>query len=173
MKILCIITVLFPVFLTSQEINSLKAFEFLIGNWQGVEGGVAGDGIGFRSYTWELNKNYIMHKNASHFPRSDKKPRGEVHRDIAVMSYNSNDSSVVLREFHVEGFTNIYLLDKLQSNDSTFTFVTREIENNPANWKARLTLKKVSKSEFTEIFEITGENGKFKEWLRNHWYKVD
>jgi len=173
MRTFCLICLLAPAFLVAQSENSLNSFAFLIGNWQGVEAGLSGDGIGFRTYTWELNKNYIMVKNASHFPKSDKKPRGEVHRDIGILSFNSNDSSIILREFHVEGFTNIYVLNKQESTDSNFTFVTREIENNPGNWLARLTINVISDKEFLEIFEIARDGKIFKQWLKNHWYKVD
>jgi len=162
-----------PFSLTSQDFQSLSPFSFLIGSWQGVESGVAGDGVGFRTYVWKLNNNYIMLENASHFPKSKTKPKGEVHRDIAIMSYNSNDSSIVLREFHSEGFSNIYVLDKTLSGDSVYTFISREIENNPGEWIARLTLKKISDLEFLEIFEIATDAKNFKVWLRNHWYKVE
>lgn len=159
----------FPVF--SQ--NAFSKFEFLIGNWQGVETGVAGDGIGFRTYRYELNKNYIVEKNSSTFPISEGKPRGEVHRDFGVMSYNTNDSSIVFRQFHVEGFTNIYVLDKASSGETEFVFITREIENSPGNWIARLTFDKVSDSEFTERFDIAMDGKNFKNFLENHWMKVE
>lgn len=58
----------------SQEV--WQDFEFLIGNWQGVENGVAGEGIGYRTYTFELGAHYIMEKNQSTFPKSEKKTPG-------------------------------------------------------------------------------------------------
>ena len=123
---------------TAQE--PFARFEFPIGNWQGVETGVPGEGIGFRNYRYELNRNYIFMNNTSTFPISAEYPRGEVHRDFTVVSYNSNNSSIVLRQFHVEGYTNIYLLDESLSSDERFVFISREIENNPGNWIARLVL---------------------------------
>lgn len=53
--------------------SNLKTFDFLIGNWQGVETGVAGNGIGFRIYKYELGGNYIFVENQSTFPKSKKK----------------------------------------------------------------------------------------------------
>jgi hypothetical protein len=152
--------------------NHFDKFDFLIGNWQGVETGVAGDGIGFRTYSYELNKNYIVQKNQSSFPKTEKKPKGEVHRDFGVMSYNSNNSSIIFREFHVEGFTNIYVLDEGLSNESKFVFITREIENNPGNWKARVIIEKKSKAEFIEYFDIAMDGKNFTPFLKNYWYKV-
>lgn len=147
----------------------LDMFNFLIGNWQGVETGVAGNGIGFRTYRYELGANYIFIENQSTFPKSETKPLGEVHRDKGIFSYNSNTSKVVLREFHVEGFVNIYELDTIQSTEEKFVFVTREIENNPGNWKAKLILTKNSEKQFTEEFLIAMDGENFKPFLKNTW----
>ena len=158
----------FPVY--SQD--ALSNFEFLIGNWQGVESGVSGNGIGFRTYTYELNRNYIFSKNSSHFPISENYPNGEVHRDIAVISYNGNTSKVVLREFQVEGFTLIYELNEAASTTTTLVFLSREIENNPGKWKARHTTEKISNDEFKEKFEIARDGVNFKTLISNHWKRV-
>lgn len=153
--------------------NKLDKFSFLIGNWQGVETGVAGNGIGFRTYTFELNKNYIMEKNQSTFPKSEKKPKGEVHRDFGVFSFNSNKNEIVYRSFNVEGFTNIFVMDSASSSSNKFVFITREIENSPGNWKARVVIDKISDEEFIESFDLALDGKTFKHFLANHWYKVD
>ncbi|MFD1094354.1 hypothetical protein [Salegentibacter chungangensis] len=152
--------------------NPLEKFEFLIGNWQGVESGVAGDGIGFRTYNWELGQNFIFVKNQSTFPKTEKKPMGEVHRDIGVFSYNPNTEKYILREFHVENFVNIYELDTEQSSGDKLVFLTREIENNPGNWKAKLILTKTGEDKFTEEFLIATNGKDFKPFLKNEWTKV-
>ncbi len=172
MKKFWIAGLLFTISMSVLGQNPFERFDFLIGNWQGVETGVAGDGIGFRTYNYDLNKNYIVEKNQSSFPKTENKPIGEVHRDFGVMSYNSNDSSIVLREFHVEGFTIIYVLDRELSTESKFVFISREIENNPGNWIAKSTITKISDTEFIEIFEIAMDGKIFKPLLKNHWYKV-
>lgn len=152
--------------------EKLEKFEFLIGNWQGVESGVAGEGIGFRSYDYELAENYIFQHNQSTFPKTEKKPKGEVHRDIGIFSYDSAKDKIIFRSFNVEGFTNIFELKKDLSAGSKFVFITREIENNPGNWKARLILEKISESEFTEKFDIATDGENFSNWLENHWYRI-
>ena len=158
-----------PVLTHSQ--THFSKFDFLIGNWQGVESGVAGDGIGFRTYNYELNNNYIVEKNQSTFPKTEKKPMGEVHRDFGVFSYNSNNSSIIYRSFNVEGFTNIFVLDPSSTPDK-LVFITREIENNPGNWKARVIIEKKSETEFIESFDIAMDGTTFSSFLKNHWYKV-
>lgn len=152
--------------------HHLKSLDFFIGNWQGVEGGVAGDGIGFRSYRYELGDNYIFVDNQSTFPKTDKKPLGEVHRDKGVFSFNGNTQKLMLREFFVEGFTNIYELNEAESADNQLVFITREIENNPGNWKAKLILTQDSEKQFTEEFLIATDGINFKPYIKNVWHKV-
>jgi len=173
MKRIFFITILLIATVSINAQNSFEQFDFLIGNWQGVETGVAGNGIGFRTYSYELNKNYIVQKNQSTFPISEKKPKGEVHRDFGVISYNSNDSSIVFRQFHVEGFTNIFVLDKKLSTDTKLVFITREIENNPGKWVAKSTITKISDTEFIDSFEIAMDGVNFTPFIKNHWYKVE
>jgi hypothetical protein len=167
--ILMLISVL-PIIGFSQD--QFDKFNFLIGNWQGVETGVSGDGIGYRTYSYELARNYIMEKNQSTFPKSDKNSKGEVHKDIGMFSYNSNKKEIVYRSFNIEGFTNIFVLDDSLSSETRFVFITREIENNPGNWKARVTIEKISDTEFKEFFAMAMDGETFKPFLQNHWHKV-
>lgn len=163
---------LLVLFISTQTFSQekLESFDFLIGNWQGVESGVAGDGIGFRTYEYKLGENYIFQHNQSTFPKTEKKPKGEVHRDIGIFSLNKEQ--VIFRSFNVEGFTNIYELKEELSDETRFVFITREIENNPGNWKARLILEKISETEFIEKFDIATDGENFSNWLENHWYSI-
>ena len=75
--------------------------------------------------------------------------------------------------FTLKALQTFMILDKETSTDEKFVFITREIENNPGNWKVRLTLYKISDTEFKETFEIATDGENFKELLRNHWKKVE
>jgi len=152
--------------------NKFTKFDFFIGNWQGVETGVSGDGIGFRTYSYELGENYIFQKNQSTFPKTDEKPKGEVHRDFGVFSYNSTKNELIYRSFNIENFTNIFVLNDSLSTENKFVFITREIENNPGNWEARVTIEKISDTEFKEFFDIAMDGENFTPFLQNHWHKV-
>ncbi len=170
-KIFLLVTFL-SLAITGSSQNSIKDLDFFIGNWQGIETGVAGNGIGFRTYEYELGDNYIFVKNQSTFPRSEKKPLGEVHRDIGIFSYNSNNSKIVFRSFNVEGYTNIYEIDTAQTTKDRFVFITREIENNPGKWKAKLIFNIDSDTQFTEEFLIAMDGVNFRPFLKNVWTKV-
>ena len=167
--VLFLITIL-PIVGFSQ--SKFVQFEFLIGNWQGVETGVSGEGIGYRTYSYELGENYIVEKNQSTFPKTDKKPKGEVHKDMGIFSYNSNKKEFIYRSVNIENFTNIFVLNKNESTTAKFVFITREIENNPGKWKARLIIVKISDTEFKEFFDIAMDGETFQPFLQNHWYKV-
>lgn len=173
MKRLLLSTVFTLIILTAFSENPFKKFEFLIGSWQGVEAGVAGDGIGFRTYKYTLNNQYILSDNISTFPVTEKKPRGEVHRDFGIFSFNSNTQEIILREFHIEGFANIHVLDSLQSTNNKFVFITREIENNPGNWIARIIIEKISETEFMEYFDIAMDGKNYTPFLQNNWKKTE
>lgn len=162
-------------FFTSSLATSQKSFEriqFLIGNWQGVETGMAGQGVGYRSYEFELGNNYIFLHNQSSFPPSKKKPLGEVHRDVGIFSFDGTNGDLVFRSFNIEGFTNIFILDKEASTSNNLVFVTRQIENNPGNWKGRLFIEKLNDDEFRERFEVAPDGKNYSSWLENHWYRI-
>lgn len=153
--------------------SNLEVLNFLIGSWQGVESGMAGDGIGFRTYTYQLDRNFIQVKNQSTFPNSERKPKGEVHRDLGMFSYNRNSEEIIYRSYNVEGFVNIFVLSKDVSDENKMVFLTREIENNPGGWKARLLLEKLSDDEFSESFDIAMDGSTFNNVLSNHWYRIE
>lgn len=157
--------------LTYGQVN-LQSFDFLIGQWQGIEQGMAGEGIGFRTYAYDLGGNYIFSENISTFPKSEKLPEGEIHRDRGVMSFNSNLSKVIYREFHVEGFTNVFEYQEEESTDKKMVFITREIENNPGNWVAKLIWKKVSDNAFSEEFYIAMDGTQFVLFIKNEWKRL-
>ncbi len=59
------------------------------------------------------------------------------------------------------------------SEDNKLNFITREIENNPGGWAARLIIEKILDTEFIEYFDITMDGKNFSPFLKNHWQKVD
>ena len=89
----------------------------------------------------------------------EKNPKGEVHEDVGFISYDRAAQKLVLRQFHVEGFVNHYVLDRLSEDGRTIVFVTAAIENIPAGWRGRETLQIVSEDEFVETFALA-EPGK-------------
>jgi hypothetical protein len=73
-----------------------------------------------------------------------------------------------LRQFHVEGFVNQYVLENLADNGTTIEFFTESIENIPHGWQARETYKILNNDEFTEIFELAAPGKDFEICAKNH-----
>jgi hypothetical protein len=62
-----------------------------------------------------------------------------IHEDIGFLSHDKSVQKLVLRQFHVEGFVNQYVVDRMSDDGRTIVFVSTAIENIPAGWRARET----------------------------------
>ena len=132
---------------------------FLLGEWEGTAQGEPGSGTAVRSYAFVLNNRYIEVRNQSTYPPQAKNPKGEVHHDWGMISYDRAAKKLVLRQFNIEGFVNHYVLDSVSPDGRTVVFVTAAIENIPPGWRGRETYTRISDDEFTEKFELA-EPGK-------------
>ncbi len=132
---------------------------FLLGEWEGAAQGKPGSGTVVRSYAFVLNNRYIEVRNQSTYPPQAKNPKGEVHHDWGMISFDRGVKKLVLRQFNIEGFVNHYVLDSVSADGRTVVFVTAAIENIPPGWRGRETYTRVNDDEFTEKFELA-EPGK-------------
>lgn len=137
----------------------LKSF---IGQWAGEGGGEPGKGLYERTYQFILNKNFIEIKNKSTYAPTDKNPAGEVHEDIGYFSYDKTSKKFKLRQFHIEGFINEFVLDSISADKKTMVFLSAAIENIPKGFRARETYLLKSENEIEEIFELAGPDKDFK-----------
>lgn len=131
----------------------------LIGTWAGDSEGQPGSGKYERTYAFVLNKQFIEVKNKSVYPPSTNHPSGEVHEDRGYISYDKVRKTFVLRQFHIEGFVNQYRLESISANKRVIVFVSENLENIPAGYRAREAYTIVSDNEFKETFELA-EPGK-------------
>jgi hypothetical protein len=137
----------------------LKPF---IGHWTGEGGGEPGKGTYERSYQFILNNNFIEIKNKSTYPPTDKNTKGEVHEDIGYFSYDKGIKKFKLRQFHIEGFVNEFVLDSIAADKKTIVFITVAIENIPNGFSARETYRLVSENEIEETFELAAPGKAFE-----------
>lgn len=131
----------------------------LLGAWEGDVKGEPGSGKCEREYRLTLKDKFIQVTNKSTYPPQAKNPKGEVHEDTGFMSYDKAAKKLVLRQFHVEGFVNHYVLDSVSADGRSVVFVTIAIENIPAGWRGRETYEFVNDNEFVETFALA-EPGK-------------
>jgi hypothetical protein len=96
-----------------------------------------------------------------------------VHEDWGLFSFDRNRGAFVLRQFHVEGFVNQYVLEGPADADEPLRFVSEAIENIPAGWRARETYKKMSDDEFIETFDLAEQGKDFEPYTENHFRRSE
>lgn len=136
--------------------------KYFIGTWKGVGENEARKGDYERSYQFVLNKKFIEVINKSTYPPTEKQPKGEVHEDKGYISYDKMRRKFILRQFHIEGFVNQYVLDSTSADNKTIVFMSEQIENIPAGWRARETYQLINDKEFVETFELAEPNKGFE-----------
>jgi hypothetical protein len=130
---------------------------FLVGTWEGTSSGQPGNGTVRREYRLILRDRFIEGRSTSTYPPQEKNPKGEVHEDIAYISYDRISKAFKLRQFHIEGFVTVYVAAPNVSPEVVFN--SESLENIPAGWRARETYRITGDDSFVEVFELA-EPGK-------------
>jgi hypothetical protein len=157
--------------LLAQEENKKdvwEPFKYFVGSWKGTGEGKPGKSKLEAEYKFILNGNFLQVKGRAEFEPQEKNPKGEVHEDLGFISYDRNRGKFVLRQFHVEGFVNQYVLDTLSSDGNTFVFLSENIENIPVGFKAKVTCKILSDNEFSLVFELAASGKELECYSENH-----
>jgi hypothetical protein len=81
-------------------------------------------------------------------------PKGDVHEDLGIFSYDQARKTFIFRQFHVEGFVIEYVLEKRDENTEELTFISEAIENAPPGTKAKEIFKFISEDEFEQSFHV-------------------
>jgi len=139
--------------------DTWKPFKYFLGKWEGSGNGQPGNSKTQREYRTVLNDQFIQVQNRSIYDPQPKNPKGETHEDLGMISYDKSRKQFVLRQFHLEGFVNQYVLTSISEDDKTIVFTSEAIENIPPGFRARETYKILGPDEFIEVFEIA-EPGK-------------
>ena len=157
----CLAASLLPLSASSQPATKVDVWEplkYFVGSWTGTSDGQPGKGTYARTYAFALNGKFINVTNKSTYAPQEKNPKGEVHEDWGMLSYDKSRRRFVLRQFHVEGFVNQYVAEPTD-DAKVLRFVSESIENIPAGFRARETYRIVGPDEFSETFEMA-EPGK-------------
>jgi hypothetical protein len=139
---------------TSQ--TGIARLDFILGEWQGTSRGKPGEGTVERVCSKVLNDRFIECRTTVTYPAQTANPKGEVHVDRAFFSYDKSTKKLRLRQFHGEGFVNMY------AEGEPLSFVTTEIENIPAGWRARETYEPSSPDSWSERFELAAPGKDFE-----------
>lgn len=157
MKAFLFLLLFFPFVVDAQstaKTDPWAPFKPFIGKWTGEGEGESGKGTYERSYQFVMGNKFIEVRNKSTFPPSANNPHGEVHEDLGYISYDKNLKTFRLRQFHIEGFVNEYLLDSISPDQKILLFVTESIENIPQGWRAKEAYRILSNTQLEETFEL-------------------
>ncbi|HVE70515.1 MAG TPA: hypothetical protein VNI54_04035 [Thermoanaerobaculia bacterium] len=145
-----------PTGLAQTTATGLARLDFMLGEWQGTSRGEPGEGKIERVCAKVLDDRFVECRTTVTYPAQAANPKGEVHVDRALFSYDKSTKNLRLRQFHGEGFVNTY------AEGDPLSFVTTEIENIPAGWRARETYESWSPDSWSERFELAGPGKDFK-----------
>jgi hypothetical protein len=162
---------LLPTILSGQEEKKedvWEPFKFFVGLWKGTGEGEPGKSKLEAEFKFVLNGRFLEVKGKAVFEPQEKNQKGEVHQDWGLFSYDRIRGKFVLRQFHVEGFVNQYVLDTLSSDGKTFVFLSESIENIPSGWKAKVTYKILNEDEFLLVFELAAPGKDLECYSQNH-----
>ena len=140
---------------------------FMLGNWQGEAQGEPGRGTVERSYELVLGDQFIEERNTSRYEARDGKPP-ETHHHRSFFSYDKARKTLMLRQFHEEGFVLLYAL-AASSTPTHLVFESVTFENFSNDWKSRETYDLVSNDEFIETFELAAPGKEFELYSRSHF----
>jgi outer membrane protein assembly factor BamB len=144
---------------------------FLAGEWAGETEGQPGKGTAKRSYRFVLGDKFLHEQNISTYKAQPKNEKGEVHEHWSFFSHDRARHTLVLRQFHQEGFVNQYAMLPMTAG-GRLVFESETFENVPARWKARETYEVVSPDEFIETFEISQGEPSYETYSRTRFKRV-
>jgi hypothetical protein len=151
--------------------DNLASLSFFLGRWEGATEGQPGKGTATREYTSELRSKIVQAKNRSVYPVQPANPKGEVHEDVGIYSFDRAAKRVRFRQFHVEGFV-IHYVQEPDTKPGTWVFISEAIENIPKGYRSRETHVQLGPDEFEEVFELADPGKDFVVYSRTRFKRV-
>lgn len=148
-----------------EETDRWAPFRPLLGEWEGTGSGLPGEGTEQMDCEFVLEGKFLRIRNRSVYGPQEKSPKGQVHEDWGFISYDENREAFVLRQFHVEGYVNHYVLDAVSDEGSTLKFLTESLENVPEGWRGRETFRFLGEDEFEDTFELARPGEDFEVYV--------
>lgn len=170
-KILFLAAFLFVLVISvvGEQVDQWVNLRYLIGTWKMEKSDVTN----IQHYSFLFNGKFIRMKTRAVFKPTAKKPKGEIHEDLNIFSYDSTSDTLMLRSFYSEGFVNIFTLSDVSEDGKILTFTTRAAENAPEGTKAKLILQKISDTEMIEKFFVAWPKKDYTCITENHLKKVN
>jgi hypothetical protein len=170
-KVFILILILQFIFLcvSAEEIDKWGDLKYLEGTWQMKKPGVENT----QTYSFFFHNKFLKMKTKVVFAQTEKNPKGEIHEDMGIFSYDAMKKKLVLRSFHIEGFVNQYILSERSKDGKVLTFTTELVENAPPGTKAKLIFEKINDKEFAQKFFVAWPNKGYSCFSDNHFKKIN
>ena len=152
--------------------DGLAELRWMQGEWRGVGEGDPGTSGSERHVDSYLGNKYIRATGRSVYPKQDKSPKGEVHEQLNLWSFDRARSVIVMREFDTLGFVCTYVLDKAASAPDRWVLVAESLENVPKGWKARYVITRKAEDEYHEMLELDPDGKGFQPYVTNRFLKL-
>ena len=130
----------------------------LVGRWGGE-----GSGFGTVSdvtHEWKFVFHGKFLKLETKSVARAEEGTGEIHEDVGLISYDTNRSSFVFRQFLSEGFVNIFDVVVEPGDEGTILFESRESESAGAT-RARMRLTFHSATEYEMVLDLAAPGKEF------------
>ena len=176
MKIILLIFLFLSSIIIAQSEYDTKKWEpvkFLVGKWEGTGTGKFGNSKIKREYKYLMGGTYIIGKNKSTYEVQEKNPKGEIHDNWDIISYDKVGVKYVIRQFHAEDITNTFSLDSTKAFNGILEFESESIENFIDGWKAKEVYKIINENEFIEIFYLAAPGKEYSEYVRNTFKRIE
>ena len=157
----------------AEPASRLDALQWLVGDWAGVGQGEPGTSATTRHVEAFLEGRYLRISGRSVYPKQDGNPKGEVHLEMDVWSYDRARDVLMLRQFDNLGFVTTYALDKAASTSERLVLVAEHLENIPSGWRARYTYTFKPPNEYHEMLELDMGGKGFQPYVTNRFLRVD
>ena len=152
--------------------DGLAELRWMQGEWRGVGEGDPGTSGSERHVDSYLGNKYIRATGQSVYPKQEKSPKGEVHSQLNLWSFDRARGVIVMREFDTLGFSCTYVLDKAASTPDRWVLVAESLENVPKGWKARYVVTRKSDDEYHELLELDPDGKGFQPYVANRFLKL-
>ena len=165
-----IIILPFLVVAQTQEKDDIGAScRFLEGKWIDEKPGVSKV---TQEYEFMFKGKYLQMRTKAVFEPSEKMPKGDVHEDLGIFSYDQARKTFVFRQFHVEGFVIEYVLEKRDEKTNELTFISEKIENAPPATKAKEVFKFINQDMIEQSFHVAWPNQDYKCFMLNNLKRI-
>jgi hypothetical protein len=147
--------------MSENEQDGLERIAFLIGKWTGEGEGFGQTSQVEHSYRYVLQNRFIESKTKS-IVSDDDESILEVHEDLGMFSYDTEREAIVLRQFHSEGYVNVYTMDDPSEHAGGIVFTSDKTEG-AGGLLARLRYDLESTGSYTVSLDLANPGQDFRE----------